>query len=155
MIEFKSSDMLIQFLEDNLPKRIQAELFYETLTWEHRGKEVVRKERLKPQEIFRELRELGFAIGFSDDPDRYLFPKKHILCWSKLKQFIDVHESLSEDQKKYALISINEACKFLEVTRPSLYKIIREGGIPTVQILSQKRIQLKDLLDYIDNNKKK
>jgi excisionase family DNA binding protein len=40
------------------------------------------------------------------------------------------------------------------VTRPTLYKLIREKEIPYVQILSQRRIQLKDILDYIEENKK-
>jgi excisionase family DNA binding protein len=42
----------------------------------------------------------------------------------------------------------------MEVTRPTIYKLIRENEIPFVEVLSQKRIQLKDLLDYIDKNKK-
>ncbi len=154
MIEFKSSDMLVQFLEDNLPKKIQDELFYSTYKFEHKGKEREGRTRLRPPMVFRELLELGFAFGYSDDPEHYFFPKRLILNWTKLKQFIEVSDSLKDDQSKYALISINEACKFMEVTRPTLYKIIRDGKIPTVQILSQKRIQLKDLLEYIERNKK-
>jgi len=154
MIEFKSSDMLVQFLEDNLPKKIQYELLYRTTKWMYKGKEREHRSRIPSPMVFSELRELGFAFGFSDDPEHYTFPKRLILNWTKLKKFIEVSDSLKDDQSKYALISINEACKFIEVTRPTLYKIIREGKIPTVQILSQKRIQLKDLLAYIERKKK-
>ena len=36
----------------------------------------------------------------------------------------------------------------------SLYKVLKEYKIPYVMILNQRRIQLKDLLDYIDQKKR-
>ena len=154
MILFKDSKEIEAFLELNLPTKIKNELFYNVTYREYKGKKIEDRQRLKPFFIFDKLRIMEFAIGITSNPNDIFFPEKYVLLWSRLLKFLKVTDSLSNEQQKYALISINKACQFLDITRPTLYKIINEKKIPYIQILSQKRIQLKDLLDYIDNNKK-
>jgi excisionase family DNA binding protein len=153
MIRFKSMDKLAEFLEKNLPEKIKSQLFTETHSWEHKGKMRESQRKLKPVEVMYKLMNQGFLIGINENPDNYPYPEEYILLWSKMLRFIKANDTLSVEQEKYALLSINKACKMLEVTRPTLYKIINEGKIPYVQIFSQKRIQLSDLLAYIENGK--
>ena len=154
MIAFKLPGKLLEFVEQKLPPRLKDELFYETHTWEHKGKICERKARKNGVHVLQYLRGLGFVIGVTDNPERFLFPEQYILCWTQLSKHLEQNDRLTFEQEKYRLISINKACEMLEVTRPTIYRLLNEKKIPFVEVLSQKRIQLKDLLDYIDNNKK-
>lgn len=147
MIEFNSLDELVKFLEEKLPSKIKDELFYT------KSNSTAYKHRTNDAFIFRELRQMNFAIGVTTNPDTLMFPERYILKWTLLEQFIKTNDSLGQGLTNYQLITINEACEFLSVTRPTLYKLIKENKIPTVQVLSQKRIQIKDLIEYIDSNK--
>ena len=157
MIKFEGRDnrKIKSFLDANLPPRIKDELFYYYNRWEHKGKMCENKIARQPVEIIDELIKMKFIERFANDFDNWFFPKEYILLWTKLKNFIDSNDSLSVEIEKYGLISINSACKLLDVTRPSMYKIINEQKIPVVELLSQKKIQLKDLLDYIEKNKRR
>jgi len=104
--------------------------------------------------IVMDLRQYGFVIGLTDNPDNHFFPETYILLWSKFLKHLEQSDNLTFEQERYQLISINKACELMDVTRPTIYKLIRENKIPFVEVLSQKRIQLKDLLDYIDKSKK-
>lgn len=154
MILFDSANNLVAFLEKHLPDKIKEELFNRVYYFEHKGTRREGKIRLKPIDVVQKLREYEFIIGVTTNIEQLSFPVRYILLWSRLEKFLEISDSFSNEQEKYALISINKACQLLDVTRPTLYKIINEKKIPYVQILSQKRIQLKDLLEYIDNNKK-
>jgi excisionase family DNA binding protein len=154
MILFKNIESLVDFLEKNLPEKIKDEICYHTYKYEHNGKIYENKQYKRPVGIINPLREMEFVIGLTDNPDRIIYPDHYILLWTKIRKFIEKFDTLTIEQEKYALITINQACKMLNVTRPTVYKIINENKIPFVEILSQKRIQLKDLLDYIDANKK-
>lgn len=154
MIIFKSPETLVSFLEPKLPPKIKEDLFNSKYHWEHKGKEREGKIKLKPHDIARKLREQGFVFGLTDDADRYYYPETYILLWTKLLKHLEQNDTLTFEQEKYRLVSINTACELLEVTRPTIYKLLNENKIPFVEVLSQKRIQLRDLLDYINNNKK-
>jgi excisionase family DNA binding protein len=154
MISFKSAGLLIKFLEQKLPPRIKEELFYETYTWENKGKRPEGKTRKHDVVILNYLRHLGFVIGVTDNADMFLYPQHYFLYWTQLSKHLEQNDTLTFEQEKYRLISINKACEMLEVTRPTIYKLINDNKIPFVEVLSQKRIQLKDLLDYIDKNKR-
>jgi len=146
--------MLVSFLDENLPEKIKNELFYQVYYWEHKGKKCEGRIKENNPSIANKLIKLEFLMGISDDPKYFYFPKEYILLWTKLKKFLDKYETTSVEIEKYGLISINTACKMLDVTRPTIYKILNEKKVPYVEILSQKRIQLKDLLDYIEENKR-
>jgi len=154
MIRFKKPEEVVAFLDKNLPDKIKEELFFSVTTREYRGKMVHNRLVIKPFFIVDDLRLKGFIIGITDDPKNLFFPQEYLLQWTKLKKFMEHSDTLLVEQEKYGLVSINTACKMLEVTRPTIYKIIKDKNIPIVEILSQKRIQLKDLLDYIEANKK-
>lgn len=154
MIIFRTPEELVAFIDPKLPPRIKEALFYSKSTWVHKGEVREGKHYLKPMWIIGKLRYHGFVIGLADNPDDYMFPRKYILLWTKLQRHLEQNDLLTFEQEKFRLISINKACEIMEVTRPTLYKLINERKIPFVEVLSQKRIQLKDLLDYIDSNKK-
>ena len=154
MIIFKSPESLVSFIEPKLPPRIKEELFFHKYTWEHKGKERDGRITQKPIQVAQALRQHGFVIGITDNTDRYYYPETYILLWTKLLKHLEQNDTLTFEQEKYRLVSINTACELMEVTRPTIYKLLNENKIPFVEVLSQKRIQLRDLLDYINNNKK-
>jgi excisionase family DNA binding protein len=154
MIIFKSPEALVSFIDPKLPPKIKEELYFDRYTFEHKGKEREGKITEKPITIVTKLRSKGFVLGMTDNPNRFHFPETYILLWTKLLKHLEQNDTLTFEQEKYRLISINKACEMLEVTRPTIYKLINEKKIPFVEVLSQRRIQLKDLLDFIDNNKK-
>ena len=153
MIEFKSPTELVRFLDENLPDKIKSKLFFEENQREYRGKTIIDKTKKSDFFIFDELRSREFAAGITKNPASTYIPEKYILYWTKLQKFLNSENSLEYDIKLLSLLTINQACEFLAVTRPTLYKILREEHIPTVEILSQKKIQLKDLVEYVENKK--
>lgn len=153
MIRFKRMENVVDFLEKNLPPKIKDELFFSVSHWEHKGVMRESRNRLTPHSITEKLREYELLIGIFDDTKNLFFPNEYILQWTKLKKIIERDDSISTGIEKYSLISINTACKMLDVTRPTVYKLLNDKQIPVVEILSQKRIQLKDLLDYIESQK--
>jgi excisionase family DNA binding protein len=149
MIEFTQIYLFEKFLEDNLPPKVIDELFYIP------SDEGYRPSRKKDMTIYWDLCDMGFASRYFVDRYEPFDTKKYILYWTKLQNFLQTNDTLNCDHKLLSLLSINQACEFLAVTRPTLYKILKEEDIPTVEVLSQKKIQLKDLVDYIEKKKKR
>lgn len=154
MILFNSMDGLVAFLSVELPKKIITELFYEAYYFESKGKKVKNQRSLSPFFIIEKLKEYGFIQGLASKPEKYKFPDQYVLHWSKFKKFLKENDTLIIEQGRFRLLSINDACEILGVTRPTLYKLVNEHELPIIQIFSQKKIQLKDLVDYMDKNKK-
>lgn len=153
MIEFKNPTDLVRFLDENLPDKIREELFFTETQREYKEKTVINKSRKSDFFIFDELRSLEFATGITSDPTSTYIYEKYILYWTKFQKFIQSNDTLEYDHKLLSLLTLNQACEFLAVTRPTLYKILRFENIPTVEILSQKKIQLKDLVEYVEKKK--
>ncbi len=142
-------DSVVAFLDKNLPEKVKDKLFYDSTD----NKSQYRRQ-LSPFFIIKELRDHELIIGITENPENTYFPETYALNWSRIQKILSKADSLSIEQEKYSLISINTACKILGVTRPTVYKIINDNKIPYVEVLSQKRIQLKDLLDFIERAKK-
>jgi len=145
---------MVAFLEVELPDKIKTELFFDAYYHEHKGKKVKNLTRSSHYFIKQKLKKYEFVQGLASKPEKFIFPDKYILHWSKFKRFLNENETMIIEQIKYKLLSINDACEMLDVTRPTFYKLVNEHELPIVQIFSQKKIQLKDLLDYMDKNKK-
>ena len=79
----------------------------------------------------------------------------YILWWSKLKSILKNSEHIQWNIKSIKLLSINQSCELLNVTRPTLYKLLKNGSLPYVQFLNQKKIQVIDIVNFIDLNKNK
>jgi excisionase family DNA binding protein len=155
MIEFTDPSDLVKFIGDKLPPKVLDQLFLRKYTWtNNKGKTVESFSNESPWWIYRKLVGFGFAHGVYKGDYSTSSPNRIVLHWTELDNFLKLNDSITHEQKHYSLITINEACQFLSVTRPTIYKLINAGEIPTVQVLTQKRIQLKDLLDYIDRHKK-
>lgn len=52
-----------------------------------------------------------------------------------------------ENQIESKLFTINEAANYLRISRTSLYRVIKDGRICTVQMLSRKQLIEKKVLD--------
>lgn len=160
MVLFDHIDTMIQFMHDNLPEKVKYEFLYEMPYTKPRypSKDFNEKHGnpIVPYSIFLDLCEYGYAFTIvSGETINISFKeKKYILMWSRIEKAIKESTFPAKDIEQYRLISINEACELLGLTRPSIYKIINQNEIPVVQIFDKtKKIQLKDLLKYIEQKK--
>ncbi len=62
----------------------------------------------------------------------------------------DVEESVSKYLLNFKYYSINEVAEILSFSRPTIYKIIKDGNLKTYRINGQLRIKHSDLNDYIN-----
>ncbi len=46
------------------------------------------------------------------------------------------------------LVSLDEAMKFLSISRPTLNRLLDQGVLPTVRLLTTRRIPRRALLDF-------
>jgi excisionase family DNA binding protein len=53
------------------------------------------------------------------------------------------------------LLTINEICKILSLTKPSVYRLFNTGKLEYFEILSQRKVKLSDLNRFIKSSKKK
>lgn len=53
------------------------------------------------------------------------------------------------------LLTIQDVCKILRLTKPSIYKLFDSGQLPYYTILSQKKVRNSDLLKFIEQSKGK
>ena len=84
-------------------------------------------------------------------------PQSHgfILNYSQIKVFLNNKEDfLNYQLNNYKLLTINQACEFLNISRPTLYKLLKGGAIKDMDILGKKRIQVIELMKFISNNSK-
>ena len=51
------------------------------------------------------------------------------------------------------LISINEACELLGISRPTIYRIIKNGTLTLVKIGRRSLLSLSELQSYVENLK--
>lgn len=78
----------------------------------------------------------------------------YVLFWSEFQNQLKSDLPLINPIKEKKLLSVNQACEFLSISKPTLYKIINNGILPFVDFMGQKRIQLLDLLEFVNLNKK-
>jgi len=53
-----------------------------------------------------------------------------------------------------ALLTVKEACEYLNISRAMLYKLIKEGKIKPIKLGKSTRFDKKDLDDFIEKAKK-
>jgi len=79
-----------------------------------------------------------------------------ILFYTQLLKYLDRNsEYLSNDVNIFKLLTINQVCEFLNVTRPSVYKLLNDGHLEYVKVLGHKRVQLMELLNFIQEKRSK
>jgi len=66
------------------------------------------------------------------------------------RKIIETDETISNYLMNYKYYSVNEVSEMLSFSRPTVYKIIKEGKIKTYRINEQIRIKHSDLMDYIN-----
>jgi excisionase family DNA binding protein len=109
------------------------------------------------EDIIEELKEQGYIFHFKREIKPWLSDVKDvgfIFLYTKLKKDIKQQDIFAETLKNDRLLTINQVAEFLSISRATVYNKIKEGALPVVDLFGQKRIQLKDLLDYINSKKK-
>lgn len=125
-MEFQSVEMFIEFLEGNSVIKIT-----------HKPIEIL-EDTKSMTNIFKEYKyEIDFIILDKKNLDA-LFSDT----------FID--PKITD-----RLLTINEVCKVLSLTKPSVYRLFKTGKLEYFEILSQKKVKLSELNRFIKNSKKK
>lgn len=105
-------------------------------------------EELKRNNLLFEVQQMSDGLGYKFDFAGY------ILLYSQLKILLAGDETLNNDILRFKLLTINQTCDFLQLSRPSVSKLLNENVIPYIKIFGQKRIQMNDLLSFISEKKK-
>ena len=159
MIYFKNINVVRGFLGTMLINKEKSDNFDE---WLGQPTSIYLKNSSKEfksvQEVIDELIStnllneiIEFQGPFCTDPQSHGF----ILNYSQIKVFLNNKEDfLNYQLNNYRLLTINQACEFLNISRPTLYKLLKEGAIKDMDILGKKRIQVIELMKFISNNSK-
>ena len=162
MILFDSYDMMFDFLYENLPNEIKYRFLHNFMPVERyaiKDKISVKYGRKKtPYAVFLDLQRNGYAAKLKslEKHTKTIDSERYILFWSKIEEAIEDNIFPNKLLEQYRLLSFTQASQFLNISRPTLYRLIKDGKIPVVEIFNKsKRIQMKDLLNYIESMKMK
>ncbi len=61
---------------------------------------------------------------------------------------------ITSDIHQHRLLTINQVCEILGVTRPTVYGFFKDGTMTHYEILSQKKVRHVDLMKFIEMRKK-
>ena len=53
------------------------------------------------------------------------------------------------------LLSINQTCEVLNISKPTLYKLFKSSEIIPVEVFGKKRIQVSEIINFISKQKKR
>jgi excisionase family DNA binding protein len=75
--------------------------------------------------------------------------KGYVLFFSPLIKMLKGKNGSFDSKFEYErLLTVNDCCEFLNVSRPTVYKLIKNNVLQHVEIFGNKRIPLYSLLDY-------
>jgi excisionase family DNA binding protein len=111
------------------------------------------KEFTKVDDIINELKRLGLLYEITEFNSAFYTQPQiigYILNYSQIKMFMAGEEDFLNNQIYInKLLTINQACEFLNITRPTLYKLIKNNEIKPLELFGKKRIQVVEILNYI------
>jgi excisionase family DNA binding protein len=116
------------------------------------------KEYHSSDEVITELKEYGllYEIQEWEGLGREPKTKGYILYYTQLMRLLNKEEEhLMNDINIYKMLTINQVCDFLNLSRPTIYKLLSTGNLPYIELFGQKRIQVLEVLKYIQNNIRK
>ena len=67
----------------------------------------------------------------------------------------DIEENISKYLQEFKYYSVNEVSDMLSLSRPTIYKSIRDGDLNSIRINGQVRIKHNELQKYIEDESKK
>jgi excisionase family DNA binding protein len=105
-------------------------------------------EELKRNNLLFKVQQMSDGLGYKFDFVGY------ILLYSQLQILLSGDEILNNDILRFKLLTINQTCDFLQLSRPTVYKLLKENHIPHIEIFGQKRIQMNDLMSFISEKRK-
>ena len=146
--ELLDDDKSVNINEWDIPQ-LPTKIYFKHSSKEfHSNDEIL--EELKRMELLYEIIEFQGSC--------FTEPKSHgfILHFSRIKKLLSGKPEFLENDALYQKpMTLNQACEFLSISRPTLYKLIENREITSIEILGKKRIQLFELINYISQNKNK
>ncbi len=146
--ELVDKDKSVNINEWDIPQMPTKIYFKHSSKEFHSNDEIL--EELKIMELLHEIIEFQGSC--------FTEPKSHgfILHFSRIKKLLSGKPEFLENDALYQKpMTLNQACEFLSISRPTLYKLIENREIKSIEILGKKRIQLFELINYISQNKNK
>jgi len=154
MIYFKNINLVNGFLQNVLINKEKSE---NISGWGGLPSKIYLKNSTKlyqnTQEIIEELKErellfevIEFQGPFCTEPKSHGF----ILNDTRLNTLLSAGEVIIDYQtNKHALLTLNQACDLLNISRPTLYKLMSNGELDYLEIFGKKRIQVNEIMRYI------
>lgn len=114
----------------------------------HNTQEII--DELKERELLFEV--IEFQGPFCTEPKSHGF----ILNYTRLNALLSAGEDLIDFQtNKHALLTLNQACDLLNISRPTLYKLMSNGDLVYLEIFGKKRIQVNEIMRFISEKSQK
>ena len=160
MIYFKNINLVNGFLQNVLINKEKSE---NISGWGGLPSKIYLKNSTKlyqnTQEIIEELKErdllyevIEFQGPFCTEPMSHGF----ILNETRLNMLLSAGEDIiNYHTNKNALLTLNQACELLNISRPTLYKLMTNGDLIYLEIFGKKRIQVNEIMRFISEKSQK
>lgn len=98
---------------------------------------------------------ISLTLGSVPMFKEYYYEVEYIILNESYLKSIQSNKFINQEININRLLSLNEVCQYLSLTKPSIYKLFNEGLLNYYTILSQRKVKLKDLMEYINTTKSK
>lgn len=110
------------------------------------------------EKLIEDLYEYSFLTEIMVEKTKELFKEispesKYLFDDVALNNHLNDHVVLTKNQRKDELLTVDNVCELLKVTRPTVYALIKEGKMRSVYLLERKRVRYTDYLDYLNSLK--
>ena len=157
-IIFQTEEQLIDYLI--LEKKVELNP-YGTYRLKFAGHEFSNEKEFLDYLISFDLITYNYDCIISDTRKWKREERKHELRLKSIqlnKRNIDLlysNELVTADIYQHRLLTINQVCEILGVTRRTAYKFFEDGSLTYYEILSQRKVRYSDLLKFLELKKQK
>lgn len=126
-LEFESYELFFDFLE----KYSIVEIIFKPV--------IITQKTGNGNEIFKE----------------YSHHLEYIILDTKILNSLLLDKTTIYQSSQNKLLTIKEVGSILGLTKPSIYKLFKDGKLSYYEILSQKKVQLSELNEFLNQNRKR
>jgi len=137
MLYFKSMFAVETFLRKNFINQEKSKIYFASMKDKTEVYPKGTSEKFTSMDsLIEELRSFGYVHQLKREANTVksgiFIESGYILYWSQLEKDLKSDDILANPLKSKKLLSVNQACEFLSISRPTLYNLINDNKIPVV-----------------------
>lgn len=105
-------------------------------------------------ELYKFLYERGIIYSEREVKDTFWKTWHEPYFFVDTRKIYEVEESIQKYLLNYKYYSINEVAEMLSMSRPTIYKLVKQQTLKAIRIYGQLRINHLHLVEFINNEKK-